>query len=183
MKIYGETTLKYHDAKKYDRIYLAFKLNPGKSRKNIIFESPLITFSMINDFGGRLSSSLKPNHHDQVTLVQIPDTHGIVSKIIPFTIKWSSSKEIFFFAVWWLVFLLFVCLIDVRIVVVVAVAVAEKNVETVHLTWRMDSNTPTTALIWYRKPFTLAKRHRSSCCCSCCCCCCSSCCCCYDRRD
>ena len=57
-----------------------------KQSKMIIFESfwPLLKQALIflRQLGvvGKIGSSLKPNHHNQVQLVQIPDTVGFMTK-------------------------------------------------------------------------------------------------------
>ena len=62
-------------------VYQGFRLNFGKNSKIIIYESLLTTFNVsaasfraaqsLKEFGFSL---LKANHHNQVKLVQIPDT-------------------------------------------------------------------------------------------------------------
>ena len=42
----------------------------------------------LGHFGPLLSSSLKPNHHNQVKIIQIPDTHCIRN------LRWTCLKEV-----------------------------------------------------------------------------------------
>ena len=57
-----------------------YRLNLGESSKMVIFVSLLTTINVINGFWvtwslPKIGSNLKPNHHDQVKLVQNPDIH------------------------------------------------------------------------------------------------------------
>ena len=63
------------------RMYRRSRLNLGKSSQMTSFGSLLTTFEQATCFRlvtklAEIGSSLKPNHHGQVKLVQIPDTHS-----------------------------------------------------------------------------------------------------------
>ena len=81
------------------KVYQGFRLNLGKNNEKIIFVSLLTTFKVSMIFGVTFSmlktgSCLKPNHHGQVRLDQIPDTAGNLSYLFLSIIEFCSVEII-----------------------------------------------------------------------------------------